>query len=135
LRSGRVELWLQTKLPDEAARAGILRRWVGDAFAEIGAPDFARIAAVTQSYTPADLRRVVGDAKLLCAADVAASQPLESATTYLERAVEDLSAARWRMADLRSDENIRIGGQPKGKYALGVGGLSEIGVGCKMNGW
>src|SRR5262249_46787082 len=65
VRSGRVELWLQMRLPDEAARAAILGRHLAGLPESVGAVDGARLAREADSFTGADLKRLVEDGKAL----------------------------------------------------------------------
>jgi transitional endoplasmic reticulum ATPase len=69
LRSGRVELWLETRLPDEEARAEILRNKLSALPDPIGSAGIAGLAAGSRGLTGADLKAVVEDAKLLFAHD------------------------------------------------------------------
>jgi SpoVK/Ycf46/Vps4 family AAA+-type ATPase len=69
LRSGRVELWLETRLPDASARAEIFR----DHLAAIPPPlcnvDVVQLASASHGATGADLKAIVEDGKLLFACD------------------------------------------------------------------
>src|SRR5205823_3864395 len=56
LRSGRVELWLEMRLPDEAARTGILRAHLRDLPAEYGEVELSRLVPTTEGFTGADLK-------------------------------------------------------------------------------
>ena len=87
LRSGRIELWLEMKLPDEAARLAILRQHLGRWTAEQGEPDLARLAAATASFTGADLKRVAEDGRNLFSYDLALNQRLKPITDYFLDAV------------------------------------------------
>jgi len=89
LRSGRVELWLETRLPDAGAREQILRdRLAGlEAFADA---DLARVAASARGLTGADLKAVVEDAKLEFAHDVSTGTPTRAIEEYFEGAIEDV---------------------------------------------
>jgi transitional endoplasmic reticulum ATPase len=91
LRSGRVELWLETRLPDAEAREQILRdRMAGiDVFA--GA-DLARIAGLAHGLTGADLKAVVEDAKLLFAHDVSTGTPARALEEYFAEAIDEVRA-------------------------------------------
>ncbi len=109
LRSGRVELWLETKAPDEATRARILQRWMGSDIPGHDVVDYAALAAITGGCTPADLRRIVRDARTLYAADIAAGRTTADAKTYVRRSVEEIVASRNNMADLLGDDKLRIG--------------------------
>src|SRR5262249_39830715 len=61
IRSGRIELWLEMHLPDEAARAEILAANLAPALVALGEVDTARLAAETDGFTGADLKRLVED--------------------------------------------------------------------------
>jgi AAA+ superfamily predicted ATPase len=67
VRSGRIELWLETRLPDRAARAAILGDRCAQLPASMGAVDVERLADATEGLSGADLKRVVEDGKLLYA--------------------------------------------------------------------
>src|SRR5204863_4630642 len=51
VRSGRVELWLETRLPDAAARGDILRRQLADLPPSAGEADVPRLAEATDGFT------------------------------------------------------------------------------------
>ena len=110
LRSGRVELWLETRAPEAPVRARILERWLDNALPQAEQVDFAAIAQETEGFTPADIRRLVSDAKTLYAADVAHKRMPGSASSYLHRAVEAIVAMRSRMAECLQDESLRLKG-------------------------
>jgi transitional endoplasmic reticulum ATPase len=108
LRSGRVELWLETKAPDREARAEILRRWTNFDVPGFEAIDFERIAQATEGFTPADLRRLASEAKVLHAADRLRARPLLSANAYVELAIAEMIDQRDVMARQLADESLRI---------------------------
>jgi transitional endoplasmic reticulum ATPase len=108
LRSGRVELWLETKAPDLAARVEILRRWTNFDVPGFEAIDFDRIAEATEDFTPADLRRLASEAKVLHAADRLRARPLLSANAYVDLAIAEMIDQRDVMARQLADEGLRI---------------------------
>jgi transitional endoplasmic reticulum ATPase len=142
LRSGRVELWLETHYPDPEVREAILRRWMGASLPDSDSVELAEVAAITDGFTPADLRRIVGDAKSLYAIDVIGGKPIGRTEDYLKTAVANLVALRAKMADNLHDESLRItslsnvsvyGDSSKeakarrgAKYGAGVGGIAEL---------
>ena len=67
VRSGRIELWLETRLPDEAARRNILCERVAVLPLPLGAVDTDALARASRGLTGADLKAAVEDAKLLYA--------------------------------------------------------------------
>jgi len=80
IRSGRIELWLETRLPDEAARAAILRDKLGPLPPPISETDIGALVAASHNLTGADLKAVVEDGKLAFAHDQvkgAAQRPVE----------------------------------------------------------
>lgn len=135
LRSGRVELWLETKPPAQDTRGQVLQRWLGEDLPAPESIDYAALSDATAGFTPADLRRIAGDAKSLYAADLTRERKLDTANGYLQRAVDTLVVTRNRMADLLGDDNMRVGEGRKERYGLGMGGMAEMGVSCKTRGW
>lgn len=69
MRSGRVELWLQMRYPDAAARVELLRRLCSGLPAGIAPINFEAAASATQGCSGADLKRQFNDAKTLLAWD------------------------------------------------------------------
>jgi len=88
VRSGRIELWLQMRLPDEAARAAILGDLLDGQRGILGDFDSERAVSATHDFTGADLKRTVEDAKLLMASDLARGSAQSALTDYLLRAAE-----------------------------------------------
>jgi predicted AAA+ superfamily ATPase len=98
IRSGRIELWLETRLPDDAARTSILEELLADLPQSIAKPDVARLASSTAGLTGADLKRLVEDGKILFAFDMARSRPLAPTTEYFVAAIEKVHANKQRYA-------------------------------------
>lgn len=69
LRSGRVELWLETRLPDQAARTEIFREALASMPAPLCAADTEKLASASRGFTGADLKATIEDGKLLFAHD------------------------------------------------------------------
>lgn len=93
LRSGRIELWLKTKLPEPRQKRRILEKYIKEdpgaleLLGEGGAvPDVTKAAQESDSFCCADLRRVVGDAKMLAAWDRSGGQKMLGGAEYLEKA-------------------------------------------------
>jgi transitional endoplasmic reticulum ATPase len=99
VRSGRVELWLEMKLPDAEARELILRQHVSALPAYLQAVREGEIVAATDGFTGADLKRLVEDAKALYAYDRAALKTPEEFTSYLLTAAEGLRHNKKRFAE------------------------------------
>jgi predicted AAA+ superfamily ATPase len=100
LRSGRVELWLEMRLPDEAARTAILSSHLRSLPANLGHLEYARLAAATDGFTGADLKRLAEDGKLLLARDKANKrQPQRPLTDYFLDAAQTVATNKRRYAD------------------------------------
>lgn len=113
VRSGRIELWLETGLPDAPARAEILRDRCGALPPAIGPVDVERLAAATEGLTGADLKRLVEDGKILYAYDRAQGLPTAAdATGYFLRAIETVRANKERYASAEAQARARHPSRP-----------------------
>ncbi len=92
VRSGRVELWLETKLPDQSARVEILRERIDLLPAALKAVDVEYLAAVGKGLTGADLKAAVEDAKLLYARELTRSVTRDKSESYFEEALTTIHA-------------------------------------------
>jgi SpoVK/Ycf46/Vps4 family AAA+-type ATPase len=99
VRSGRVELWLEMKLPDAEARGLILRQHLATLPAELQTVREEDAVAVTDGFTGADLKRLVEDAKALYAYDRASLKTPQEFTAYLLTASEGLRDNKRRFAE------------------------------------
>jgi ATP-dependent 26S proteasome regulatory subunit len=99
VRSGRIELWLEMSLPNEAARAAILADRCAGLPATMGAVDLAGLAAATDGLSGADLKRMIDDGKLLYAYDASRGRPLLAAGDYFLRAIDTVRANKQRYAE------------------------------------
>jgi len=111
LRSGRIELWLKTKLPDARKRREILVKYIMEdsgALELLGKegspPDVSDAVQTCDGFCGADLRRVVNDAKVLAAWDLASASESKRKTGV--KYLEDAAKAVRRMQD-EVKENAR----------------------------
>ena len=88
LRSGRVELWLQTRPPSSSVRAEIIAADVAGLPAQFRSYDFARISELTEGFNAADMRRIVADVKALYARDVVENRALHEVNDYFVEAAD-----------------------------------------------
>jgi len=88
LRSGRIELWLETRLPDTGARTAILTERLSRLPHPLGSVDVDLIAEASARLTGADLRAVVEDGKLLYAHDKAMGKPPRAVEEYFLDAIQ-----------------------------------------------
>jgi len=96
LRSGRIELWLETRLPDETARAAIFRAKLGGLPAPVSNADIGILAAASQNLTGADLNAVVEDGKLMYAYDRLHGEIMRPVEEYFLEAIEAVRDNRRR---------------------------------------
>jgi transitional endoplasmic reticulum ATPase len=94
LRSGRVELWLETRLPDAAARAAILGERLLKLPPPIRGADTCLLASASRGLTGADLKAIVEDGKLLFAHDKANGKPFRAIEDYFLDAIRTVRANR-----------------------------------------
>jgi transitional endoplasmic reticulum ATPase len=104
VRSGRIELWLETTLPSESARAAILMDRCASLPRAIGRIDMPRLAAASEGLSGADLKRVVEDGKLLFAYDRAKASASSDPTDYFMRAIETVrrNKEQYAQAEMRA---------------------------------
>jgi ATP-dependent 26S proteasome regulatory subunit len=88
VRSGRVELWLEMKLPDAQARRRILQMHMAGIPGELAECDSAQVVAATEGFTGADVKRLVDDAKGLYAFHRATKGELRTGTGYFLEAAK-----------------------------------------------
>jgi len=112
-RSGRVELWLEMKLPDAEARTVILTQRVAELPEELRKVDMAALQAATEGFTGADLKRLVEDGKAIYAYDKAKQFDLKTPTDYFLKAVEGVRENKQRFAEAEAQTALK----PKGPMA------------------
>jgi ATP-dependent 26S proteasome regulatory subunit len=96
VRSGRVELWLEMKVPDAAARARILEMHTAKLPSELESLDRARIVELTEGFTGADVKRLVEDAKGFYAFDKVRKVAMRAATDYFIEAANGVRENKQR---------------------------------------
>lgn len=99
VRSGRIELWLETRYPDLAARRAILADRVSGLPAPLGGVPLNPLAEETDGLSGADLKRVVDDAKVLFVYDQARDVPARAALEYFVEAAQTVRTNRERYAE------------------------------------
>ena len=108
VRSGRIELWLEMRLPDEISRTELLRRHLAGLPRSLGAVDEERLARETEGFTGADLKRLVEDGKALLAYDKVHGEPLRPTTEYFVEAVQTVRANKQCYAAAESRSRARL---------------------------
>lgn len=112
IRSGRVELWLETRYPDSAARAAILTGLIQALPPALAGVDVAALAAATEELTGADLKRLIEDGKILYAYDKSTGRPLGAATDYFLAAVRTVRDNKERYTQAEAAARLKKATQP-----------------------
>jgi ATP-dependent 26S proteasome regulatory subunit len=86
VRSGRVELWLEMKLPVPEARAAILSDHLKNLPEELRGVSLERLVSASEGFTGADLKRLVEDGKAIYAYDKSRAADLLTITDYFVHA-------------------------------------------------
>jgi transitional endoplasmic reticulum ATPase len=104
IRSGRIELWLEMRLPDETARLAILEQLIRPLGPPFNAIEVKRVVDVTAGFTGADLKRLMDDGKNLYAFDRVRKLPLRPVTDYFLTAVATVkdNKVRYEQAEARA---------------------------------
>lgn len=98
VRSGRIELWLETRLPDKKSRHSILSRHLRSLPAEVADVDVSQLVEATAGFTGADLGPVVDDGKNLLAYDIVQKREPQPPTSYFMSAIRAIRKNRERHA-------------------------------------
>ncbi len=125
VRSGRIELWLETQLPDQAAREAILRDLCAKLPASVGAIDVHQLATATEQLSGADLKRLVDDGKLLYAFDRAQNVSTREPIAYFLAALETVRANKLRYAQAEASAKARNPSRPAYfDLPMGIGAMA-----------
>jgi ATP-dependent 26S proteasome regulatory subunit len=122
VRSGRVELWLETRLPEDDARQAILSDLCAQLPRSIGEIDLDQLATSTEGLSGADLKRVIEDGKLLYAFDRARGQSIRNANEYFLEALETVRANKTRYAHAEAAARARNPSRPP-QFNVGFPGI------------
>jgi transitional endoplasmic reticulum ATPase len=94
IRSGRVELWLETKYPDQESRRLLFERRVSDLPPALQTVSTDHLVRLTEGFSGADVVCAMQDAVGLLAWDEAQGVSLRTADAYFERACQDVRSRR-----------------------------------------
>lgn len=127
VRSGRVELWLEMKLPDAQAREMILQQHLSTLPQDLRNVNESEVLAATDGFTGADMKRLVEDAKGLYAFDRTNKQTPREFTAYLLDAVNGIreNRARFLQAEAaaqgsQGDQDRLVGRMLSGSMGIGL---------------
>jgi len=105
VRSGRIELWLETTLPDEKARRVIFAERLVPLPAPLCSADPNLLARSSGGLTGADLKSVVEDAKLLYAHEWVQGCAVRSVEEYFLEAIATIKKGRRKYGRRRTVEH------------------------------
>ena len=94
VRSGRIELWLEMKLPDAANRPRLIQQLMADKVQLRSEHTWPAIVDATDGFSGADLKRLVQDAKLNLAVDMTRGREVQVFENYLLRAANAVKLSR-----------------------------------------
>ncbi|MFC4313738.1 AAA family ATPase [Steroidobacter flavus] len=98
LRSGRMEVWLETRLPTSDTRIEIVRHFSSDLPKQHHEFDEAKLSQLTDGFTPADLRRLVGDARGFLAYDQHKGRTVQRFEEYLYVSAAEIADIKAKIA-------------------------------------
>lgn len=112
VRSGRIELWLETRYPDLAARKEILSARIGVLPPPLGDVELDPLGDATDGLSGADLKRVVEDAKVLFTYDRARGIAPREAIDYFTEAANTVRRNRERYAEAEARARVARPNRP-----------------------
>jgi SpoVK/Ycf46/Vps4 family AAA+-type ATPase len=122
LRSGRLDVWLEVKVPDAATRREILLHYSRNLPEQYRDFDKEVLAEACEGFTPADLRRLMGDAAALLAYDIFRNKEPESFGHYLASAIDALRALKIIVAKATGQQQPALAQAPSVTPAEGRNG-------------
>jgi ATP-dependent 26S proteasome regulatory subunit len=126
VRSGRIELWLETRYPDLGARREILADRVASLPPPLGEVALEPLAEATDGLSGADLKRVVEDAKVLFVYDRARSIATRPALEYFAEATNTVRANRERYAEAEARARANRPSRPSFFDVGGFGFVDQV---------
>jgi ATP-dependent 26S proteasome regulatory subunit len=112
VRSGRIELWLEMRLPDESARSAILEQHIAAAPKPLNEARVEQIVQATEGFTGADLKRTLEDGKAFYAFDLVAGREFKPATDYYVAAAETVRSNKEKYAEAEARANASRPSRP-----------------------
>lgn len=102
VRSGRIELWLEMRLPEADSRRQILAEKLAALRPPLNAADVDVLVGASEGFTGADLKRGVEDGKTLYAYDRSRGREPGDVTGYFLRALETVQQNRSRYEEAQA---------------------------------
>jgi ATP-dependent 26S proteasome regulatory subunit len=102
LRSGRIELWLETRLPDKSARAEIFREKLASLPPPLSLADIETLASASRGSSGADLKGIIEDGKQQFAHDQTTGKAPRPVEEYFLDAIATIRQNRRKYRTRRS---------------------------------
>lgn len=109
VRSGRIELWLEMKLPNEEARIDILKTYLSKGKLQPSKEELSAIVKETDGFTGADLKRLVSDAVNIYGYDMVKKNKIQPSLKYFETALDRLKKLRKQFYKTDPNQSTKIG--------------------------
>jgi ATP-dependent 26S proteasome regulatory subunit len=120
VRSGRIELWLETQLPDERARLELLTDLCRPLPTRPSDFELDQLAKTAEGLSGADLKRLVEDGKVLYAYDFAQNRPTRSMYEYFSESLATVRENKERYAAAEANARMRNPARPPYFNSSGV---------------
>jgi ATP-dependent 26S proteasome regulatory subunit len=117
IRSGRVELWLEMKMPDQAARRKILEERFARSVPEKVTVDLPQLLDATEGFTGADLRRLVEDGKNLWAYTL--SKGIANPQEHFLEAAREITRNKKLLAEAETRASAHFSAKRSGRAVWG----------------
>lgn len=108
VRSGRIELWLETRLPDAKARRTIFSEKLAHLPTPLNSADAEILARSSAGLTGADLKSAVEDAKLLYAHEWAQASATRRVDEYFLEAITTIQKNRRNYARRKPADRLEV---------------------------
>jgi transitional endoplasmic reticulum ATPase len=112
VRSGRIELWLDMRYPDQAARVEILKNQIAGLPSPLNEVDVDKVAKAGEGQSGADLKRIVEEGKALYAYDLVKRKAAKDPTSYLLMAIENVNRSKQKYAEAEKRANASRSSRP-----------------------
>jgi transitional endoplasmic reticulum ATPase len=100
------------RLPDENARAEIVQQHLKSLPGPLCDANVPQVVSATETFTGADLRRLVEDAKALYAFDLVTNGSTQEVTQYFVKAADGIRASKEKYAEAEARANANRPSRP-----------------------
>lgn len=122
IRSGRLEVWIETAAPDRTNRLKMIERLAAELMGDLLDADREALLDATEGFTPADIQGLVGDARSHLAYERFKGRPAQTFASYL---IHSAAEIRERKAILEAGGFVTASAGTDGRDLHAVGGFRE----------